>query len=122
VPLMGTCAGMILLAKGGGSQAEKTGQPLLSLMDIKVDRNAFGRQKESFEADLDIPAIGKEPFHGVFIRAPVIESVEGTVKVMCKYKGKIVMARQGNILALAFHPEVSGDTRLHEYFLRMMEE
>jgi 5'-phosphate synthase pdxT subunit len=75
VPIMGMCAGLILMAKDGGSQAEKSRQSLLGLMDIKVDRNAFGRQRESFEADLSIPAVGRKPFHGVFIRAPVVDKV-----------------------------------------------
>ncbi|MCX6695111.1 MAG: pyridoxal 5'-phosphate synthase glutaminase subunit PdxT [Candidatus Altiarchaeota archaeon] len=122
VPIMGTCAGMILLAKDGGRQAEKTSQPLLGLMDIKVDRNAFGRQRESFEADLKIPAVGEKPFHGVFIRAPVVEKVWGGVKELCKYDGRIVMVQQNNLLGIAFHPELSGDTRIHEYFLRMVKK
>ncbi len=120
VPIMGTCAGLIILSKDAGVQAVKTGQPLLGLLDVKVDRNYFGRQRESFETELLIPAIGEEPFHGVFIRSPVVESVGAGVEVLCKFEGKVVMVKQKNILGLAFHPELSGDLRIHEYFLRMI--
>ena len=121
VPVMGTCAGLIILSRDAGAQAVKTRQPLLSLLDVTVDRNYFGRQKESFETELDIPLIGKEPFHGVFIRSPIVESVGPGVEVLCKFESKIVMVKQKNILGLAFHPELSGDCRIHEYFLRMMK-
>jgi len=120
VPIMGTCAGLIMLAKNAFGQ-KKGGQHLLGLLDVSVDRNAYGRQRESFEADLNIPAVGKEPFHGVFIRAPVIEKVFGRAKALAEYDGRIVMVREGNLLGLAFHPEISGDTRIHEYFLKMMK-
>ncbi|KUO42703.1 MAG: glutamine amidotransferase [Hadesarchaea archaeon YNP_N21] len=122
MPIMGTCAGLILLAKKGDEQVERTGQPLLGLMDIKVVRNAFGRQRESFEVYLDIPEFGEEPFECVFIRAPAIEEVWGDVKVLAKFNNEIVAARQRNFLALAFHPELTGDTRAHEYFLKMCLE
>ncbi|MFH1403996.1 MAG: pyridoxal 5'-phosphate synthase glutaminase subunit PdxT [Candidatus Altiarchaeota archaeon] len=120
VPILGTCAGLVLLAKEGNSQVLKTGQPLLSLMDVKVSRNAFGRQRESFEAELDIPVLGERPYHGVFIRAPAIEMVWGGANALSFYDSKIVMARQDNMLAVSFHPELTGDLRLHEYFLEMM--
>lgn len=122
MPIMGTCAGLILLAKKGDEQVERTEQPLLSLMDIRVVRNAFGRQRESFEVDLDIPEFGESPFECVFIRAPAIEEVWGNVKILAKFNNKIVAARQGNLLALAFHPELTDDTRAHEYFLKMCLE
>ncbi|HHY45778.1 MAG TPA: pyridoxal 5'-phosphate synthase glutaminase subunit PdxT [Firmicutes bacterium] len=111
--VFGTCAGLILLAKDivGSSQAR------LGFMDIHVRRNAFGRQVESFEADLDIPAIGAEPFRAVFIRAPYIESVEPGVEVLARFDGKIVMAREGRFLVSAFHPELTRDKRIHEYFI-----
>jgi len=115
VPLFGTCAGMVMLAKEGARM--KDGQPLLGLMDAKVVRNAYGRQRDSFEAELDIPVLGREKYHGVFIRAPALEKVWGGCKVLCEYRGRIVLAREGNILASAFHPELTQDTRLHEYFL-----
>lgn len=117
IPILATCAGLVLLAKEGDFQVEKTRQPLLGLMDMKVSRNAFGRQRESFEAKLDIPAIGDNPYHGVFIRAPAIDKLWGDAKVLCMHEDRIVAARQGNIIVTSFHPELSGDTRLHEYFL-----
>jgi 5'-phosphate synthase pdxT subunit len=119
VPILGTCAGMIVLAKRGDEQVAKTRQPLLGLLDISVVRNAFGRQRESFEADLHIPVLGEEPFRGVFIRAPAVKEIWGDVEVLAEFMGKIVGVKQGNIIAVAFHPELTPDTRLHEYFLKM---
>ena len=121
LPIFGTCAGLIILAKQGDEQVVRTKQPLLGLMDITVIRNAFGRQRESFEVDLEIPALGKKPFRCVFIRAPAIKEVWGDVEVLAEFKGKIVAARQKNLLATAFHPELTDDTRFHEYFLRMCQ-
>ncbi len=118
-PVLGTCAGLITLAKRGDEQVMHTGQPLLELMDISVIRNAFGRQRESFEVDLEIPVLGREPFRCVFIRAPAIKEVWGDVQVLAGFQSKIVAAQQDNLLAVAFHPELTPDTRLHEYFLRM---
>ena len=118
-PLLGTCAGMILLAKEGDEEVKKTGQPLLGLMDVRVKRNAFGRQRESFEAPLKM-SIFDEPFPGVFIRAPCITHAADTVDVLATLDddiNRIVAARQGNIMALAFHPELTGDRRIHHYFL-----
>lgn len=119
VPILGTCAGLIVLAKRGDEQVMRTGQPLLGLMDISVIRNAFGRQRESFEVDLEIPALGEAPYSAVFIRAPAVEEVWGNARVLAEFQEKIVAVRQGNLLAVAFHPELTSDTRLHEYFLRM---
>lgn len=116
-PVFGTCAGMILLATNATALPYKT----LGLIDMKVMRNAFGRQVDSFEADLSIPDIGEVPFHGVFIRAPVITAVMNGVKVLCTYHDKVVAIRQGNALACAFHPELTEDTRLHRYFLSMIK-
>ncbi|GER78409.1 MAG: pyridoxal 5'-phosphate synthase glutaminase subunit PdxT [Anaerolineales bacterium] len=116
----GTCAGMIFLSKDAGRD-----QPLLGLMDIVVQRNAFGRQVDSFEADLDIPelkrATGSDaPFHAVFIRAPIIESVSGEARILASAPdGRIVAAQQGRLLATSFHPELTDDTRFHEYFLSL---
>jgi len=114
LPLFGTCAGMILLARWvSDSDAE-----LLGLMDITVKRNAFGRQKDSFEAELPIPVLGEKPFPGVFIRAPIIERVNNGAEALARLDdGKIVAAREGNLLACAFHPELTSDLRLHKYFL-----
>lgn len=117
IPIYGTCAGLILLAK----KITEGDQPLLELMDIEARRNAFGRQRESFEADLDIPEIGKEPFRGVFIRAPWIESAGKGVEVMTHFKDKAVMARESRLLVTAFHPELTGDIRIHQYFLNMVK-
>jgi 5'-phosphate synthase pdxT subunit len=115
-PIFGTCAGLVLLAKKVPNlQPESIG-----VMDIEVERNAFGRQVDSFEADLEIPALHNGTFHGVFIRAPLIEKVEGGVKVLCQLNGKPVAVRQRKLLACAFHPELTDDLRLHKYFLNMI--
>jgi len=121
IPILGTCAGLIILAKRGDEQVVRTKQPLLGLMDMSVIRNAFGRQRESFETELEIPVLGKEPLKAVFIRAPAVEEVWGDVQVLAKFQGKIVGVKQGNLIAVAFHPELTPDTRLHEYFLRMCQ-
>lgn len=115
-PLWGTCAGMIMLAKEVVDGVP--GQPLLELVDIAVRRNAFGRQVDSFEADLDVPALGDPPFHVVLIRAPLIERVGKEVEVLARLEDETVMAvRQGNLLATAFHPELTEDDRFHRYFI-----
>lgn len=118
MPILGTCAGCILLAKDGGAQAKKTGSRLLALMDMAVDRNAFGRQKESFEADLEVVGLDK-PFHGVFIRAPAIVRTWGACKAVARYQDKIVLAREGHLIGSAFHPELSNDLRIHRWFLEL---
>ena len=117
-PVWGTCAGLIFLARDVvGGLAD---QVFLSAMDIRVQRNAFGRQRESFEVDLEIPVIGELPFHAVFIRAPRIESVGTGTEVLARLPdGDIVAARQGRLLATSFHPELTGDLRMHEYFVSM---
>jgi 5'-phosphate synthase pdxT subunit len=115
-PVWGACAGMILMAQEVTDGVPA--QPLLGLMDIAVARNAFGRQVDSFEADLDVPVLGKPPFHAVFIRAPLIERVGAGVEVLARLEGgAVVAARQGNLLATAFHPELTEDDRFHRYFL-----
>jgi 5'-phosphate synthase pdxT subunit len=112
-PVYGTCAGMILLSRDVGRD-----QPLLGVMDVKVERNAFGRQLDSFETDLDIPALGDQAFPAVFIRAPKIESVGEGVQVLASLPdGTPVAARQGNMIVTAFHPELTADLRFHKYFL-----
>ncbi|MBS3814962.1 MAG: pyridoxal 5'-phosphate synthase glutaminase subunit PdxT [Hadesarchaea archaeon] len=121
MPIFGTCAGLILLAREGDKEVMKTEQPLLELMNVKITRNAFGRQRESFEVNLDIPAFGETPFKCVFIRAPSIKEVLGEVEILAEYGDEIVAARQDNLLALAFHPELTTDTRAHEYFLNMCD-
>ncbi|MCX9010627.1 MAG: pyridoxal 5'-phosphate synthase glutaminase subunit PdxT [Candidatus Methanoperedens sp.] len=119
VPVMGTCAGLVLLARHGDKQVERTKQPLLELMDIRVNRNAFGRQRESFECLLDFKGLDS-PFNAVFIRAPCITEYDRDVEVLSEYDGHIVAARQKNLLALAFHPELTDDLRIHRYFLKML--
>jgi len=123
-PIWGTCAGAIFLSKNAGRP-----QPLLGLMDIVVGRNAFGRQVDSFEIDLDVPALAVEgngqprPFHAVFIRAPLIESVGAGVEALATLpNGKIVAARQENLLATSFHPELTRDDRFHRFLLRLVGE
>ncbi|HLJ33726.1 MAG TPA: pyridoxal 5'-phosphate synthase glutaminase subunit PdxT [Ktedonobacteraceae bacterium] len=118
-PVWGTCAGLILLAKETDNAL--AGQPLLASMDIKVRRNAFGSQRESFETDLSVPVLGEAPFHAFFIRGPIIEKVGPEVEVLATLDdGSIVAVREGHLLGTAFHPEVSGDPRFHQYFLRLV--
>ena len=117
--IWGTCAGAIFLSKDA-----RRNQPLLGLMDIVVERNAFGRQVDSFEVGLNVPALAKvgsaAPFHAVFIRAPLIESVGEGVEVLASLEdGRIVAARQGHLLATSFHPELTGDSRFHRYFMEL---
>jgi 5'-phosphate synthase pdxT subunit len=119
VPIMGTCAGCILLAKDGGESVRQSKTKLLGLMDMTVERNAFGRQLESFEAYLQIEGLDNYP--AVFIRAPVITKVWDECEVLAVFNEKIVMARQGNLLALAFHPELSNDTRVHKMLIGMIK-
>lgn len=113
MPVFGTCAGLILLAR----EIVNSNQPRLGVMDVKVERNAFGRQVDSFEADLEIEGLGGPPFRAVFIRAPYIVEVWNGVQVLARFEDKVVCARQGNLLAAAFHPELTSDLRLHRYFL-----
>jgi 5'-phosphate synthase pdxT subunit len=120
MPVMGTCAGCILLAREGDDSINKTGTKLLGLMDMSVQRNAFGRQKESCEISLHIEGIGK--YHTVFIRAPAIDKVWSDCKPLAQFNEKIVMARQRNFLALAFHPELSGDARIHKMLIGMVRQ
>jgi 5'-phosphate synthase pdxT subunit len=119
VPVMGTCAGLVLLAKYGDMQVERTKQPLLGLMDIHVNRNAFGRQRESYECQVDFKGLDS-PFNAVFIRAPAIIRCSENVEILSKCNGLIVAAREKNMLALAFHPELTDDLRIHHYFLKMV--
>jgi 5'-phosphate synthase pdxT subunit len=121
-PIWGTCAGAIFLSKDARRE-----QPLLGLMDITVARNAFGRQVDSFEVDLVVPALEKvaypnPPFHAVFIRAPLIETVNGSAEVLAEFEdGRIVAAQQEHLLATSFHPELTGDDRFHRYFLELVD-
>jgi len=120
VPMWGTCAGLILLARETDNAL--AGQPLLASMDIRVCRNAFGNQRESFETDLTVPELGEAPFHAFFIRGPSVEEVGLGVEVLATLgDGTIVAVRQGSLLGTAFHPEVAGDARFHDYFLRLVQ-
>lgn len=128
-PVYGTCAGMILLAKRIAHGEMRGGQPTLGLMDITVTRNAFGRQVDSFEADIEAPAViesiggeGEPTVRGVFIRAPLVEETGPDVDVLALYEGRTVLVRQGDILASAFHPELTNDARVHRYFLKMVAD
>jgi len=115
-PVWGTCAGMILMAKEVVDGTPD--QSRLGLMDIAIRRNAFGRQVDSFEADLEVPVLGASPFHAIFIRAPLVERVGEGVEVLAQLDdGKVVAVRQGHLLATAFHPELTEDDRFHRYFV-----
>ena len=118
MPVFGTCTGMILLAR----KIVDSDQPRLGLMDTTVLRNAFGRQVDSFEADLDIECIGSPAFRAVFIRAPYAVEANSSTCVLALCEGKIVLLRQDGLLACAFHPELTDDTRVHEYFIGMVRE
>jgi 5'-phosphate synthase pdxT subunit len=118
-PLFGTCAGMIVLANeiAGGEP------PILPLLDVTVERNAFGRQLDSFEADLQVPVLGDRPVHAVFIRAPIVEDIGPDVDVLARLDdGRIVAVRERNIVATAFHPELAGETRFHRLVATMAAE
>jgi 5'-phosphate synthase pdxT subunit len=118
-PIFGTCAGMIVLA----SEIAGDESPILPLLDVTVERNAFGRQLDSFEADLSVPVLGDQPFHGVFIRAPVIERTGPDVDILARLDdGRIVAVRERNIIATAFHPELAGETRFHRLVAAMASE
>ena len=118
IALFGTCTGMILMSAG----ISNNGVTSMGLMDVKVKRNAFGRQRESFETELAIPVLGKEFFPAVFIRAPIIEEAGDGVEVLARLSdGTMVAARQGKMLVAAFHPELTTDTRFHHYFLDMIK-
>lgn len=116
LPVWGTCAGMVLLARTVANSADGN----LGLMSIEVQRNAFGRQVDSFESELSIPALGDHPFPGVFIRAPMIRAAGPEVEVLCQLPGGVIVAaKEGNRLACSFHPELTDDFRLHSYFLSL---
>jgi 5'-phosphate synthase pdxT subunit len=117
-PVLGTCAGMILLAR----QVDGNAVPGLDALDVSVIRNAFGRQVDSFEEDLAVPELGEEPFHAVFIRAPVVDAVDPGVEVLARLDdGRVVAVQEGPIIGLAFHPELTSDRRFHRRFLELVE-
>jgi len=116
-PMLGTCAGMILLA----DRLSDGEDPVLQLLDVEVQRNAYGRQLDSFEAEIDVPALGPEQLHGVFIRAPVLSDVGPRAEVLARDpQGRPIAVRQGRVLATAFHPELTGDRRIHRLLLSLL--
>jgi 5'-phosphate synthase pdxT subunit len=122
MPVFGVCAGLILLSKNAKDRVVgKKDQPLLELLDVKVERNAFGRQRDSFEAEISAQPIGISKSRGVFIRAPSIEDVGKDVQVITKFNEKIVAVKQGNILATSFHPELTTDISWHKYFVSLIK-
>lgn len=123
MPILGTCAGLILLAKRVYDRVVgEVKQPLLNLLDITVERNTFGRQRESFEVPLNIKGIEGNEFPGVFIRAPSVKEVRNGVEVICKLDDIIVGVKQGSIIGFAFHPELTGDLRIHKHFINLVKE
>jgi len=122
MPVLGICAGLILLSKKAKDRVVgDTDQPLLDLLDIEVERNSFGRQRDSFEAEISMDSLNIPKFNGVFIRAPSISEVGENAEVISKFNEKIVAVKQGNMLAIAFHPELTQDVSLHKYFVNMIK-
>ena len=122
MPVFGICAGLILLSKNVKDRVVgDTDQPLLDLLDVQVERNSFGRQRDSFEATVSLEPVNISSFNGVFIRAPSISNACKGVEIISKFQEKIVAVKQGNILATAFHPELTRDISLHKYFLKMIK-
>lgn len=123
MPVLGICAGLILLSKNAKDRiVGNMDQPLLDLLDVKVERNSFGRQRESFEAEISMDSLNIPKFGGVFIRAPSVSEMGNDVEVISKFNEKIVAVKQGNILATAFHPELTTDSSLHQYFVNMIKQ
>jgi pyridoxal 5'-phosphate synthase pdxT subunit len=123
MPVLGTCAGMIMLSKRAYDRiVGDTKQKLIGNLDIVIERNAFGRQNDSFEADLSLNMLGNEAFKGVFIRAPAVSEVGKDVEVIGKLNNKIVAVKQKNIIGTSFHPELSGDSRMHQHLINMVLE
>ena len=122
MPVLGICAGMILLSKTANDKiVGKTNQPLLDVLDITLERNSFGRQKESFEADISMGSINIPKFTGVFIRAPAISEVSSDIEVLSKFNEKIIAIKKGHVIGTSFHPELTHDTSLHKYFLTLVQ-
>jgi 5'-phosphate synthase pdxT subunit len=120
MPVLGICAGMIMLSKTVQDKVVgKIDQPLLDILDIKLERNSFGRQRESFESDISLNSIGIPSFNGVFIRAPSISDVGSDVEVLSKFNEKIIAVKKNNIIGVAFHPELTSDISVHKYFVNL---
>jgi 5'-phosphate synthase pdxT subunit len=123
MPVLGICAGMIMLSKTASDRiVGKTDQPLLNILDITLERNSFGRQKESFEANLSLDSINIPKFNGVFIRAPSISDVGSDVEILSKFNEKIVAVKKGNVIGTSFHPELTPDVSLHKYFVNLVQK
>ena len=123
MPVLGTCAGLIMLSKRTYDKVVgETKQKLFGMLDVVIERNAFGRQHESFEVDLKIPVLGNEPFRGILIRSPIVNNVGESVTILTKLNDKIVAVKQNNIIGTSFHPELSTDRRLHELFIKDVVE
>lgn len=122
MPVFGICAGMIMLSKKAKDRVVgEMDQPLLDFLDVKIERNAFGRQKDSFESDISLDKIGISKFPGVFIRAPSILEIGKNVEVLSKFNEKIIAVKQENIVGTSFHPELTGDLSLHKYFVNLIK-
>lgn len=122
MPVLGICAGMIMLSKTADDRViGKTNQPLLEFLDIKLERNSFGRQRNSFEAEIPMDSIGIQKFNAVFIRAPSVSEVGSGVEVLSKFNEKIVAVKKGNIIGTSFHPELTQDSALHKYFINLIK-
>ena len=120
MPVLGICAGMVLLSNNANDKVVgKIDQPLLNILDIKLERNSFGRQRESFESDISLDSIGIPKFNGVFIRAPSISDVGSDVEVLSKFNDKIIAVKKNNVIGVAFHPELTTDISLHKYFVNL---
>jgi len=121
MPVLGICAGMIMLSNTANDKiVGKTDQPLLDILDIKLERNSFGRQKQSFESEISMDSINIPKFNGVFIRAPSVSDVGSDVEVLSKFDERIVAVKKGNVIGTAFHPELTKDTALHKYFINLV--
>jgi len=121
MPVLGICAGMIMLSKTANDKVVgKIDQPLLNILDIKLERNSFGRQRESFETDVSMDSIDISKFNGVFIRAPSVSDVGSDIEILAKHNEKIVAIKKGNVIGTAFHPELTNDTSLHKYFVNLI--
>ena len=123
MPVLGICAGMIMLSKTASDRVVgKTDQPLLDVLDIKLERNSFGRQKQSFEADVSLDSMNISKFNGVFIRAPSVSDVGPDVEVLSKFNEKVIAVKKGNVIGISFHPELTSDVSLHRYFVGLVQK
>ncbi|QMU53841.1 MAG: pyridoxal 5'-phosphate synthase glutaminase subunit PdxT [Nitrosopumilus sp.] len=123
MPTLGICAGMIMLSKTASDRViGKTDQPLLEILDITLERNSFGRQKHSFEADVSLDSINISKFNGIFIRAPSVSNVGSDVEVLSTFNEKIVAVKKGNVIGTSFHPELTSDVSLHKYFVGLVQK